>query len=104
MSERARILRGDYQRTLDRIPETVDLIFLDPPYHNMYYDDCLARIAVLDALRAGGLLAVEHDSRLRFAETAAFQKIKEKTYGGVGVTIFAKRETMGAAGPPWGEK
>ncbi|MDR3295452.1 MAG: 16S rRNA (guanine(966)-N(2))-methyltransferase RsmD, partial [Clostridiales Family XIII bacterium] len=52
MEARAKILSGDYMRTLDAIPEKMDVIFIDPPYGSDYYANCLERVAAAGLLQA----------------------------------------------------
>ncbi|MBK5253543.1 MAG: 16S rRNA (guanine(966)-N(2))-methyltransferase RsmD [Peptostreptococcaceae bacterium] len=87
--ELSTVFRGDFKRTLDRMTEPFDIIFLDPPYKAGFYDDAFVLISQNNLLKEDGLLIVEHNKRDGFDdEKSGFIKIKEKRYGTIGVSVF----------------
>lgn len=87
--ERAVILQGDYQRTLDRIHEKVDVFLLDPPYRAGLYEKCLLKIDRLDLLSRNGIIITEHGSRDAMPESAGrLKRVRECRYGKTVVSIY----------------
>lgn len=83
------IIAGDYLRILDRIREKADIIFLDPPYKNGLMLSCLSHISELGLLREDGIVVCEHGFEEKLPdEYAGFEKIKEKKYGKIIISIF----------------
>ena len=90
---RSVLVAGPYQKALRAIPEKADLIFLDPPYDKKSSRkvllDCFAEISENEALREGGVIAAEHEKDEVLPEAiGGFQKIKEKKYGRVRLTLY----------------
>lgn len=80
---------GDFEKVLNRIPEKVDIILLDPPYKQGPIDRCLVSISELSLLSAGGIIVAEHyANELLPDKVCGFYKIKEKRYGTIGITIY----------------
>lgn len=83
------IMAGDYSKTLARISEQADVIFLDPPYRDGLYEKCLETIDSLDLLADEGIIVAEHGVRDYVPETVGnLTIIKEKKYGKIMVTIY----------------
>ena len=85
----ADVYKGDFKRNLDRLNEPFDIIFLDPPYKMGYYEQCIRIITERKLLNDEGIIIVEHDSKsdMNFEEYNLI-KIKEKSYGTIGISIF----------------
>lgn len=87
--DRARILAGDYEKTLEQIPEPADVIFLDPPYKRGLLLSCIERIATKSLLRENGLLVCECGKQEELPEwIGSLGKIKDKTYGSIRIAIY----------------
>ena len=83
------ILAGDYTKTLTRIREKADIIFLDPPYHDGLYENCLSLIEELDLLHDDGIIVAEHDKYDEMPEQVGnLVKVKERRYGKIIVSIY----------------
>ncbi|HKK95781.1 MAG TPA: 16S rRNA (guanine(966)-N(2))-methyltransferase RsmD [Anaerovoracaceae bacterium] len=83
------IYKGDFKKNLDRINESFDIIFLDPPYKLGYYEECINIITEKGLLNEDGIIIIEHDIRDVFEyEKYNLNKIKEKNYGKIGISIF----------------
>ena len=59
MEEQASVIQGDYLAYLERCQEQFDLIFLDPPYAEVFLETALKRITEIDILRSGGIIVTE---------------------------------------------
>ena len=81
---------GDFERVLDKIPEKVDIFFLDPPYHNGLIEQCLAKISELSMLSDDGIIIAEHGANENIPDQCGgFFKIKNKRYGSIAISIYS---------------
>ncbi len=91
IGDRAILLSGDYAVALQRIREKLAVIFLDPPYDANYMPSAINMIDSLDLLRDGGLIVAEHSISEKLEDSiGGFEKIKEKEYGKIAVSIYRK--------------
>ena len=89
------IIAGDYSKILGRINEKVDIFLLDPPYQDGLYENCLEIIDSLDLLSEEGIIVAEHGVRDYVPETVgSLEIIKERKYGKIMVTIYAKKSEV----------
>ena len=89
--DQSRVIAGNYEKVITKIPEKVDIIFLDPPYESGYIVPSLKRIHDFDLLKENGVIVCEHGASEALPDTvSAFCKIKEKRYGIVFITFFEK--------------
>ena len=89
------IIAGDYSKILSRINEKVNIFFLDPPYKDGLYENCLEIIDSLDLLSEEGIIVAEHGVRDYVPETVgSLEIIKERKYGKIMVTIYAKKSEV----------
>lgn len=87
------VVPGDYTKTIVNMTEKMDIIFLDPPYRKGLMLDCFAKIRESDRLTEGGLIIAEHgDKEILPDELEGYEKIKEKKYGSIVVSIYTKNE------------
>lgn len=91
--DRSVILCSDHASALSRIHDTVDIVFLDPPYKAGLMTDCLYLLGSSGIVPEGGLVAAEHgaDEHLP-VEIAGFRKIRDRRYGKVGVSVYEREE------------
>ena len=59
LQENARVVRSDYLDYLSRCREQYDIIFLDPPYAEVFLENSLNRITEIDILHSGGIIVAE---------------------------------------------
>jgi 16S rRNA (guanine(966)-N(2))-methyltransferase RsmD len=89
MGERSEILNCGFERALSSASLRADVIFMDPPYHDNYYERCLELIMLNGILLDGGVIVVEHDAKLPPREPGeCLRVVRRKSYGGSGVTVF----------------
>ena len=87
--EQAEVIRGDYRKVLSRLPEPVDIFFLDPPYGKGLLEKAASMIKELALLSEDGILVCEHRRDEVLPETlAGFQKYKERAYGKVVLSFY----------------
>ena len=82
----------DVLRYLRDVQNKFDIIFLDPPYMDNYYNKVLDLIIERDILVQNGLVIVESKKNTLFLqESSLFLMEKEKTYGKTTVTYLRKK-------------
>ena len=78
---------------LARAGSAFDLVFLDPPYHDIVLNGALEKIAAGRLLAAGGLVIVEHHRLDRdWIDDALWQLIREKEYGDTVLSFLIPRK------------
>lgn len=87
--ERSTVLTGDFRNTLGRLIRPMDVILLDPPYNMGMLPECFSLIAEYGLLSQDGLIIAEHRrEEVLPEELSRFQKIKERKYGTVVISIY----------------
>lgn len=85
-NEEISLINKDYQEALKEIGK-VDIIFLDPPYHEKLLNKAINQIEELDILENNGLLITEFEEE---TPNCAYELIKEKKYGDKHINIYKK--------------
>ena len=87
-----RVIRADYLDYLKRCKETFDIVFLDPPYAEVFLENALKRITEIDILRSGGIIVAERplDKELPW-EFEGFTRSKDYKYGKILLTVYRKQ-------------
>ena len=90
VSERASVIHGDYTKTFDRLKDSVDIFLLDPPYHKRELTEkAVALIREKQLLAENGMIIAEHHKRQQMPEElCGYEKIKERRYGIVVLSIY----------------
>ena len=87
----AKVVRSDYMDYLKRCRETFDIIFLDPPYAEVFLENALKCITEIDILQTGGIIVAEcpvgKDLPWNFE---GFTRSKDYKYGNTILTIYRK--------------
>ena len=89
--EVGKVVRGDYLEYLSRCRDQYDIIFLDPPYAEVFLENALKRITEIDILRSGGIIVTERpiDKELPW-EFEGYTRSKDYKYGRVLLTLYHK--------------
>jgi 16S rRNA (guanine(966)-N(2))-methyltransferase RsmD len=96
-----RVLQADFGRALREISaalkrssdgESIDLIFVDPPYERGYYDKVMQILCARDMMSLGGLVVMEHAAETREGDKVfpGFCEIKSKKYGHTAVDVYER--------------
>jgi len=89
VEDRCEIVHGNYTRTFDNITELIDIFFLDPPYKKTLLEESIEMIADKKLLAKGGIIIAEHHRDKIMPNTLyGFEKIKEKRYSRVVLSIY----------------
>ena len=95
LAERAQIVRSDYLSYLSRCRETFDLIFLDPPYAEIFLENTLKSISELDILSESGIIICERAAEKALpAQFGALRSGREYRYGTVAVSFYRKNNDL----------
>lgn len=84
---------GDFNYALTRIKEALDLVFLDPPYEGNALEKALTKLGEENFMAPGGLVVTEHGPKKIMPDNVgSLEKLKEKKYGTVHVTIYQAKD------------
>jgi 16S rRNA (guanine966-N2)-methyltransferase len=93
LEERTEIYKNDARRALDLLANRgvrLDLVFLDPPYHNVgLYEDVILKMQALQLLNPKAIIVAEHsrDVMLPGAYDRAM-RWREATYGDISLSFY----------------
>ena len=86
-----KVVRSDYLAFLKRCRETYDIIFLDPPYTEVFLETALKCIAEIDILQSGGIIVAERPLGKDLPwEFDGFQRSRDYKYGNTLLTVYRK--------------
>ncbi len=86
-----RVIRGDYLDYLKRCREKFDIIFLDPPYAEVFLENALKRITEIDILQSNGIIVTERPLEKELPwEFEGYERSKDYKYGKTVLTIYRK--------------
>ena len=87
----ARIIRSDYMAFLNSCHDKFDLIFLDPPYAEVFLENAIKKISEIDILKSGGIIVAERPVGKEIpGEFPGFTRSKDYKYGTVLLTLYRK--------------
>ncbi len=91
--EQGRVVKGDYHSYLKTCQETFDIIFLDPPYAEVFLENSLKCISEIDILRSGGIIVTERPLEKPLDLVfAGYTRSKDYKYGKTLITLYRKDE------------
>jgi 16S rRNA (guanine(966)-N(2))-methyltransferase RsmD len=91
MEEQGRVVRNDYLSFLRTTQESFDIIFLDPPYAEVFLENALKCITEIDILHSGGIIVCERPVGKEIPwEYAGYQRSKDYKYGNTIITLYRK--------------
>ena len=91
LSDQAQVVKSDYLSYLQRCRESFGLIFLDPPYAEVFLENALKQIAEIDILQSGGIIVTERPlGKELCVEPEGYERSKDYKYGNTLVTLFRK--------------
>jgi len=91
LEQQGRVIRGDYLDFLKRNREQFDIIFLDPPYAEVFLENALNCITEIDILQSNGIIVTERplDKELPW-EYEGFLRSRDYKYGKTLLTVYRK--------------
>lgn len=86
-----RVIRSDYLEFLKRNREQYDIIFLDPPYAEVFLENALKCITEIDILQSNGIIVTERplDKEMPW-EYEGYQRSRDYKYGKILLTVYRK--------------
>ena len=91
LEAQAQVIRGDYKRYLLSCREKFRILFLDPPYAEVFLEEAIKIAAEIDILQSGGIIVAERPlgKELPF-EFEGYTRSKDYKYGKTLLTIYRK--------------
>lgn len=91
LTEKAAVVQDNYLSYLSRCRETFDIIFLDPPYAEIFLENALNKISEIDILSDRGIIICERPAEKQLdLEIPGLQRCKDYRYGKSWITVFRK--------------
>ena len=91
LEQDAQVVRCDYLQYLDRTKDKYNIIFLDPPYAEVFLENALKRITEIDILQSGGIIIAERPLGKEIPwEFDGYSRSKDYKYGKILLTIYRK--------------
>ena len=91
MEAEAQVMRGDYLQYLSGCREQFDIIFLDPPYAEVFLENSLKKISEIDILQSGGIIVAERPvEKALNCVFEGFSRSKDYKYGNTLLTLYRK--------------
>ena len=94
LSQQAEVFQGGYMSYLEKCREQFDIIFLDPPYAEIFLENALNKISEIDILADSGIIICERpaDKQLDL-EISGLTRCKDYRYSKTWITVFRKEAT-----------
>ena len=87
-----KVVRSDYMAYLRRCNEKFDIIFLDPPYAEVFLENSLKMITEIDILQTGGIIVTERPEGKQLSlDFEGYTRSKDYRYGKTLVTLYRKQ-------------
>ncbi|MBR5022157.1 MAG: 16S rRNA (guanine(966)-N(2))-methyltransferase RsmD [Oscillospiraceae bacterium] len=91
LEKEARVIRSDYANFLKNCAEQYDIIFLDPPYAEVFLEKSLNLITEIDILQSGGIIVAERSvGKVLLCDFPGYSRSKDYKYSSTILTIFRK--------------
>ncbi len=90
-SDEAKVIRSDYLNYLKSTSDKFDIIFLDPPYAEVFLENALKIITEIDILQSGGIIVTERPVGKELSlDFEGLSRSKEYKYGNTLLTLYRK--------------
>lgn len=91
LEKNTKVIRADYMDYLKRCREQYNIIFLDPPYAEVFLENAIKRITEIDILQTDGIIVAERPLGKDLPwEFEGYTRSKDYKYGKVLLTIYRK--------------
>ncbi len=95
LEAQARVLKSDYLSFLKSTRETFDMVFLDPPYAEVFLENSLKCISEIDILQSGGIIITERPlEKALDLDLPGFTRSKDYKYGKTLITLYRKDDCL----------
>ena len=87
----ANVVRSDYLAYLKHCSNLFHIIFLDPPYAEVFLENALKMITEIDILQSGGIIVTERPfGKELLLEFEGYTRSKDYKYGNTVITLYRK--------------
>jgi 16S rRNA (guanine(966)-N(2))-methyltransferase RsmD len=87
----ATVVHSDYAAFLRNCKDKFDIIFLDPPYAEVFLENSLKLITEIDILQTGGIIVTERPAGKDLSwHFSGFNRSKDYKYGNTVLTLYRK--------------
>ncbi len=94
MESNAKVIRSDYLTYLNGCKELFDIVFLDPPYAEVFLENSLKKLTEIDILHSGGIIVSERPvGKALDLEFSGFIRSRDYKYGHTLLTLYRKDES-----------
>ena len=91
LEDNTRVVRSDYLSYLQQCRESFDIVFLDPPYAEVFLENALKTITEIDILETGGIIVAERPvGKELFLDLSGFSRSRDYKYGNTLLTLYRK--------------
>ena len=91
MENEGHVIRADYLQYLKNCQETFDIVFLDPPYAEVFLENAIKKISEIDILKSSGIIVAERPvEKVLSVEIDGFNRSKDYKYGKTLLTLYRK--------------
>ena len=91
LEQDAKVVRSDYLDYLGRCREQFNIIFLDPPYAEVFLENSLNRITEIDILQSNGIIVTERPLGKELPwELEGYTRSRDYKYGKTLLTLYRK--------------
>ena len=91
LEQSGKVVRSDYLAYLNRCREKYHIIFLDPPYAEVFLENALKCITEIDILHSGGIIVAERPLGKELPwEFEGFSRSRDYKYGNTLLTLYRK--------------
>jgi len=85
------VIRSDYLSYLSRCKEKFDIVFLDPPYAEVFLENALKKITEIDILQSGGIIIAERPLGKELPwDFPGYIRSRDYKYGKTLLTLYRK--------------
>lgn len=87
------VIRSDYMQFLQHCNDRFEIVFLDPPYAEVFLENALKIITEIDILQSGGIIIAERPLGKELPwDFPGFSRSRDYKYGKVLLTVYRKIE------------
>ena len=91
LQSQGKVVRSDYLAFLRNTKEKFDIIFLDPPYAEVFLENSLNCITEIDILKSNGIIVAERPLGKELSlEFPGFSRSRDYKYGKTLITLYRK--------------
>ena len=91
LDQDGKVIRSDYMDYLNRCRDKFQIIFLDPPYAEVFLENALKRITEIDILESNGIIVTERPVGKELPwEQDGYTRSRDYKYGNTILTIYRK--------------